>query len=198
MCGAPTPSPTPTPTPSPTLDLADVLGLRPSQEGVSVSSAPHSQGFAPLTESEIYKVVKDVNTSKSSGIDNISSLVLKEAFSILTTEMSYMFNLSLKSASFASQWKKALVVPIPKSGNLCNVQNYRPISLLPLPGKILEKLIHKQISSYLEDNSLLTDKQHGFRKSHSTVHSVAQLVGYVNDNLDSRKPTLATYIDFKK
>ena len=157
-----------------------------------------SKCFDRLTESEVYRVVREVNISKSSGIENVSSFVLKEAFSALAAEVTHMFNLSLQNASFPSQWKKALVVPIPKSGNLNNVQNYRPISLLPLPGKILEKSIHKQVSTFLDENSLLLDKQHGFRKSHSTLHSAAQLVNYVNTNLDCRRPTLAAYIDFRK
>ena len=78
------------------------------------------------------------------------------------------------------------------------VQNYRPISLLPLPGKILEKLIHHQLSDYLELGTLLTDKQHGFRSNHSTIHSVAQLSNYISKKMDARVPTLVAYVDFRK
>ena len=109
-----------------------------------------------------------------------------------------MYNFSIQTNTFPDDWKKALVIPIPKTGNLTDVQNYRPISLLPLPGKILEKLIHKQISDHLNDSLLLSDKQRGFRKSHSTLHAAAQLVDYVNNNLDKGRPTLVTYIDFRK
>ena len=93
-----------------------------------------------LREVDVYKVVKDINISKSSGLDNISSFIIKEAFKILSPEVTYMYNLSVETSIFPSAWKEALIVPIPKSGNLTKVQNYRPISLLPLPGKILEKL----------------------------------------------------------
>ena len=89
-----------------------------------------------------------------------------------------------------------MVVPNPKSGNLTLVKNYRPISLLPIPGEILEKLIHHQLSAYLE--ALLTDKQHGFRKSHSTIHSVAQLTNYISSKQDARVPILAAYVYFRK
>ena len=151
-----------------------------------------------VTEAEVYKIIKDINVSKSSGIDNLSSFILKEVFIFLIPEVTHMFNLSIESSIFPSSWKEALVVPIPKIGNLSLVQNYRPISLLPLPGKILEKLVHKQLTDYLDDNLLLSDKQHGFRKSHSTTHSAAQLVNFVNHNMDVKKPTLAVYIDFRK
>ena len=71
-------------------------------------------------------------------------------------------------------------------------------SLGLLPGKILEKLVHKQLSDYLEGESLLIEAQHGFRKGHSTIHSIAHVARYVNTKMDSRKCTLAAYIDFRK
>ena len=80
------------------------------------------------------KIIKEINISKSSGLDNISSFIIKEAFEILLPEVTFMFNLSIRTSEFPEAWKQALVVPIPKSGNLTKVQNYRPISLLPLPG----------------------------------------------------------------
>ena len=163
-----------------------------------LSSSNLKRGFVQILEREVYKVVKEINTSKSSGIDNLSSYVLKETLSILLPEMTFLFNLSINKAVYPDQWKKALVIPIPKSGNLTSVQNYRPISLLPLPGKVLEKLIHTQLSGHLEDYSLLTENQHGFRKAHSTVHSISQFVNYVNTNLDVKRVTLAAFIDFRK
>ena len=151
-----------------------------------------------VNEVEVYNIVKNINISKSSGLENVSSYIVKEAFGILSTEVTRMFNLSIISSKFPNAWKKALVVPIPKSGNLNKVKNFRPISLLPLPGKILEKLIHNQLSNHLDHNSLLSDNQHGFRKSHSTLHSVSQLTDFINKKLDSKTPTVAAFIDFRK
>ena len=116
-------------------------------------------------ENEVLKLVKDINISKFSGLDNISSFIIKESFTVLITQVTYMYNLSLSASKFPTAWKEALVIPIPKSGNLTQVRNYRPISLLPLPGKLLEKLVHKQLSEHLEENSLITKFQHGFLKS---------------------------------
>ena len=144
------------------------------------------------------RIVKAINTSKSSGLNNISSFIVREAFLSIIPEITHLYDLSLTTSNFPAEWKKALVVPIPKTGDLTLVQNYRPISLLPLPGKILEKLVHLQLADYLESNSLLTEVQHGFRRNHSTIHSVAQFSNYVNTKMDSGMPTLATYIDFKK
>ena len=152
----------------------------------------------PFREVDVYKVVKEINTSKSSGLSHFSSFIIKEVFGFFIPEITFLMNLSISSGSFPDAWKKALVVPIPKSGNLTMVKNYRPISLIPLPGKILEKLVHQQLSHYLETSELLSDFQHGFRKGHSTLHAVAQITSCINSKLDSRLPTVAAYIDFRK
>ena len=154
--------------------------------------------LSEISEGDVLKIVKEINISKSSGLDNISSFIIKEAFEILLPMVTFMFNLSIGLSRFPDAWKQAMVVPIPKSGNLTKVQNYRPISLLPLPGKLLEKLVQQQLSTYLETEALLMEAQYGFRKNRSTVHSAAQLLNYVNKKLDSKIPTLAVYVDFRK
>ena len=87
-----------------------------------------------VLEREVLSFVKDINISKSSGLDNIGSHIVKVTF---------MYNLSINASIFPDDWKLVTVIPIPKTGNLTTVQNFRPISLLSLPGKIFEKLIHK-------------------------------------------------------
>ena len=174
-------------------DLLSPLSVLPSQ---NVSQDTWS--FIKFKGVDVHKVVADINVSKSSGLENISSMVIKECFKILNPQITHMYNLSIEYTMFPNAWKKALVIPIPKTGNLKQVKNYRPISLLPLPGKILEKLVHAQLSNYLEDGGLLNNMQHGFRKNHSTIHSIAQLTGYINKKMDSSIPTLAVFIDFRK
>ena len=66
----------------------------------------------------------------------------KEVFLILIAQIIFLCNLSIKVSIFPKAWKEALVIPIPKSGNLTYVGSYRPISLFPLPAKVLKKLIH--------------------------------------------------------
>ena len=90
------------------------------------------------------------------------------------------------------------VVSIPKTGDLTNVNNYRPISLLPTPGKILEKIVHAQIEEYIEDEELLSNHQYGFRKQHSTIHAVSQLLNHVFTNFNNSISTVALFIDFRK
>ena len=118
--------------------------------------------FEEITKVGVLKAVQSINISKSSGLNDISSFVVKEVFSILLSQITHLLNLALHISIFPDAWKEALIIPIPKSGDLAKVQNYRPISLLPLPGKLLEKLVHKQLSDHLEDIVFLTNNQHGF------------------------------------
>ena len=102
----------------------------------------------PITTHEINTLVRKINISKSSGITLLSSKLIKDSFLELNDHLAFLFNLCIRTAIFPDQWKKALVIPIPKGGNSKKVENFRPISLLPLPGKLLEKLIHTHLIVY--------------------------------------------------
>ena len=105
-----------------------------------------------------YKFVKSIcKIYKSSGIPDISSKLLKDGFLALIAQLNFTMNLSLKKGIFPDVWKVATVRPIPKTGDLTNVNNIRPISLTTLPGKLLEKYIHSNLVCFLEDNKLLQD-----------------------------------------
>ena len=154
--------------------------------------------FSQIINVEVESLVNRINISKSSGIHQLSSKLLKDSFKVLIDKLTYLFNLSITTTTFPVQWKKALVIPIPKTPNPHTVENFRPISLLPLPGKILEKLIHKQLSYHLEDHDYLSDSQFGFRKQRSTTHAVSQLLNQIYTNINRSVITAAVYIDFSK
>ena len=77
------------------------------------------------------------------------------------------------SGKFPDDWKIATVIPLPKVDNPKTSSELRPMSLLPIIGKIMEKSVHTQLKDYLEENNLLTSQQHGFRKNHSTQSACA-------------------------
>ena len=110
-------------------------------------------------------------------------------------------NQSIISGIFPEAWKLATVIPLPKVNNPSGVSDYRPISLLPLPGKLLEKLLHYYIITlieYLENNNLLTNKQNGFRKNHNTNDTVLKLVHGLSNDVNKRRSTSAVFVDFVK
>ena len=90
------------------------------------------------------------------------------------------------------------VIPLPKEGDLTKCTNYRPISLLPLPGKLIEKIVHNRLSNFLENHSLLDPNQGGFRKNNPTINSIANYIDNIYDAINNNKTSLAIYIDFSK
>ena len=147
---------------------------------------------------EVHKLCQEIKITKSSGYSHLSSRVLKDSFMVLSAQLSYLFNLSLTTAIFPEDWKRATVVPLYKGGTASKVGNYRPVSLLPLPGKLLEKVVHSALSGHLENNGLLTDAQNGFRKNRSTVSGIANFTDEVLRAMNEGKVTVATFIDLRK
>ena len=149
-------------------------------------------------EEEVFNLCKGINIYKSSGIDGLSSRICKDAFLALSHQLTYLLNCSLSMAVFPEAWKIATVVPLFKGGSKGDVNNYRPVSLLPLPGKLIEKVAHKKNSGFLEANNLLCEHQGGFRKGFSTVATMADLTDDIFNAINQGETTLAAFIDLRK
>ena len=102
-----------------------------------------------FTLEEVIKEIENINIYKSSGIQNILSRILKDVWSIMPTILHNILNSSIGLAVFPDSWKIGTVIPIPKVPNPHNVTDLRPITLLPIPGKILERLVHNKLYPYL-------------------------------------------------
>ena len=159
---------------------------------------PDPFSFGRVHKNEVLRILNNINTNKSSGITHVSSAILKEAMKVFLAPLTHLYNTSMETGIFPSSWKEATVVPIPKSGDKSLVSNLRPISLLPQPGKVFEKLIHTQLATHLENKQYLSHNQHGFRMGHSTQGAVFQMLEQLDLNFDWRIPSLVTFIDFKK
>ena len=109
-----------------------------------------------------------------------------------------MINLSFKTGVVPTDWKEAKVVPVLKSGPRSQVDNYRPISILPTLSKILEKLFHKQLMNHLERNGLLFNYQFGFRAKRSTEQAVIYFLDHIRREADKGRLTGALFIDLSK
>ena len=128
----------------------------------------------------------------------MSTKVLKLAFLAISAVISSLMNASLSTCVFPTKWKQATIVPIYKTGSKTDPNNYRPISLLPIPGKMLEKIMHQHIMGYINEHNLLHENQGGFRKGRSTTHSIAALTNSILENTNDRLITATAFIDFSK
>ena len=147
---------------------------------------------------KVIKLCREINVMKASGLEKLSSRICKDAFLVLSDQLTHMFNCSLETAIFPDAWKLATVIPLFKGGNREDVNNYRPVSLLPLPGKLLEKIVHENVTSFLETNDFLCHSQGGFRKGFSTVSTIADITDDIFLATNTGNVTLATFIDLRK
>ena len=147
---------------------------------------------------EIIPVLKNINVTKSSAVRHMSSMVLKDAFLAVPDKLCKIYNCSLERQIFPKAWKTSMVIPVPKVRQPKYASQLRPISLLSLPGKILERIIGTRLNKYLEQNNILSPKQHGFRKGKSTTTSIVSLLTDVYNNINDSLPTYAIFLDLKK
>ena len=106
--------------------------------------------------------------------------------------------MSIRSRVFPSKLKASRTVPIFKSGDPNNCDNYRPISLLSSISKLLEKFIVNQLVDHLETNKLLYEHQYGFQRNKSTLHSLTQFTNFVTKELNEKKFFVGVFLDLKK
>ena len=143
-----------------------------------------------VDENILLSIVNNIDIYKSSSVPNVSTRVLKDAFSVIIPQLVHMYNLSFRNSDFPSSWKIANVIPLQKPGDRSDVNYLRPISLLPLPGKILERIAHTQISSFLENNNLLSEARGGFRKGKSTIATVAAFTDEILTGIKDKQYTI--------
>ena len=136
--------------------------------------------------------------NKSTGADEISFNVIKNCFGELSDILRYVFDLSLQTGIFPDPLKIAKVTSVFKTGDLKEISNYRPISVLPCFSKILERIMYNGLYSYLVKEKKLYSKQFGFQKGHSTEHAIAQLADQIHESSENDNYTLGVVIDLSK
>ena len=131
-----------------------------------------------ITEQTIKKLLCCLDVSKAPGMDEISPRFLEDGAEVLAKPICDIINLSIKLSTFPDKCKIAKLTPLFKKGSKTDPKNYRPISLLLLISKLIEKAIHIQTQEYLDKNGLIYKFQSGFRKNFSTDSCLVQLTDY--------------------
>ena len=136
--------------------------------------------------------------SKASGCDGFNAQLLKYNVNGFVYPLTIIYNMSLSSGIVPSKLKIAKVFPIYKSGDENLVTNYRPISLLSVFNKLLEKVIYKRLYSFLNLNNVFYKYQFGFRENHSCSLAVMEVTDQCYENLDKGNYVLGLFVDLKK
>ena len=149
----------------------------------------------PTTEHEVANLVKSLKGKQATGYDDIPQHIVKQCIQAITKPLTHIFSTSFREGVFPEQWKLAKIKPLYKKGDRQNIQNYRPISILLVFAKLLEKLMFNRITSFLNDTEALTEVQNGFRKGKSIETAIQTLLEPLREALDNRKHAIGIFID---
>lgn len=148
--------------------------------------------FSPVTEAKVSSIIQLLKNTKSTGHDQIQASVFKDNVSTLASVITKIVNRSFQTGMFPDRLKITKVIPIFKGGEPTNMNNFRPINLLPFGDKIIEYEVNEQLSNYLDKNKILNPKQYGFRRKSNTENAIFDLVTAIQQQTDSGKKSLRT------
>ena len=154
--------------------------------------------FTEIDDMTVKKVIDSLQAKNSSGFDGYSTKFLKHITPAIIKPLTLLTQQVLAKGIFPDKLKLAKVIPIYKKGEQSLINNYRPISLLPVISKVLEKIIANQISSFFERNELFSRNQYGFRAAHCTEHAAIELTDRIITKMDNNEIPIGIFLDLSK
>ena len=129
-----------------------------------------------VTPEEVDMVIRNLKNSKASGLDNLDTYILKITRKEIVPSVCHIVNLSLQANKFPNKWKTAKVIPLYKGqGSNLDPKNYRPVAILPILSKVVERLMFQQIANYMDANNFFNPNHHAYRSFHSTTTAMIQM-----------------------
>ena len=153
--------------------------------------------FATTSNEEVLEIITNLE-NKSPGPHSIPVNLLKIIADLIITPLIKIISNSLTTGVFPDALKISKVIPIHKGNSSEELNNYRPISLLSIFDKIIEKIVHKRLYAFLEQNKILYKNQFGFRKNNSTTFALLQITEKIKETIDNRKYGCGIFIDLRK
>lgn len=161
-------------------------------------SAMSSFFLAPVDSAEVLTAINSLKNSNSYDVYNLNSKIMKQISDILVEPLTNLYNCCIANGIYPKAFKIAKVTPVPKNNNVKNIENLRPISILPILGKIFEILIKARLDKFLLDQNLLSSYQFGFQKNRGTVQAVRELVEKITLAFDSKKSVSTSLLDLSR
>ena len=158
----------------------------------------HTLTFCDFSETDILPIINSQDSNKAHGHDMISIRMLKLCGEAICRPLNIIFKTCLNTGKFPSEWKKGNVVPIHKKDDKQNVKNYRPVSLLPICGKIFERLIYNVMYDFLTENDLLSPNQSGFRSGDSCINQLLSINHEILNAFDKGLEVRGIFLDISK
>ena len=150
------------------------------------------------TEHEVVEMLSSLDIKKANGRDGISARMLRSTAASIAHGITLLFNKSITTGQIPKAWKTSSVVPVPKGSEPTSASNYRPISLLPVVSKLLEKHMHFLISCHIKTSYPIASHQWGFQPGKSAVSALVDVLRHWSSALDQRKEVAAVFFDLRK
>lgn len=147
---------------------------------------------------EVFSLLSKLCKSKATGLDKISAKMLRLCPDLIAESLCAIFNRSINTGIFPDEWKCSKVIPLHKKGDRSDLDNYRPISIIPVVAKVFERIIYNQVYKFLIDTKVLSNCQSGFRSLHSTVTALLEATNTWALNIDRGCVNAVVFLDLKK
>ena len=164
---------------------------------VDLLPSPHTQLCTiDIDDNDVYEALSILDTTKAMGTDNASPRVLKACACALCQPLTILFQACIRNCQLPEIWKVHKITPIPKSSNNSHIANYRPISLLCIPSKVLESIIYTKIIDFIRPR--LSDRQFGFLSGRSSTMQLLKCYSQVMQAFEDSNPVDMLYLDIRK
>lgn len=162
------------------------------------SKTSESMLLEPVDEKSVSYALKNLKNSGSIGVDEINTKVLKECSDSIAAPLVHLINLMMVQGVYPEVLKLTKIVPILKKGDPAMVENYRPIALLSVISKVVERILFDKIILSLNKHKIIHCAQHGFLRGKSTTTAIYDFMRELYDSVDSNMKTLGIFMDLSK
>ena len=181
--------------------LAKTVGHTDINPAKFLKQAKTKFKFKQIKVEEVFRVIKKLVNAKAVGTDAVSSRLLKEANNLISPSLCEIFNCAIKTKTYSDDLNIAKTTPLFKIDDKDDkeeMNNYRPISVIPTVAHVFERLVYNQIYKYLTENNLLSNKQYEFRSLHSTALALSESTSHWLLNMGNGKSNSVIFLDIKK
>ena len=182
-------------------NIASNINPSPLDPTDFIPANDHNFRLREINQFVLVDIVRKMENKRSTDMFGLSNCLLKQIIHSIASPLSHIINISLKTGQIPTQLKTAKVLPIFKlnmKSDKTNPSNYRPISLLPIFSKILERVVADQLTRFLEFNQIIYEHQYGFQSKKSTLHPMAHLLNYLGEAKNEKLITIGVFCDLAK
>ena len=151
-----------------------------------------------IEEADVMSAIDEMRPNSATGPDGFPAILLKNCKKALAKPLKILFQSFLKCGRIPKKLKEGIVCPIHKGGSRAEAKNYRPVSLTSHISKVMERIVRRRLTTFLEENGLLSDTQHGFRSGRGCLTQLLQHYDWVLKHLMDRSNVDVIYLDFAK